>query len=215
MSSGSQGPSNPARSPTRLASLEVLSHPGIQDLTWSPTESELSDHLEHHQVFSDPGPQPSLQIAAVVSGAAADLPSPPLRTENLLLSRIRKPISLANTLNSTEFQGASPAMASDAYEAQKAQAIAQIANVSKLLRDAIAATLPVAPEQYLTVAVPGTTIDTRPIAQGGTFIWEATETAFPPTQVQQAEANLVDYMVPLSYVMVSPEQPLLVNLDTV
>ena len=106
-------------------------------------------------------------------------------------------------------------MASDAYEAQKAQAIAQIANVSKLLRDAIAATLPVAPEQYLTVAVPGTTIDTRPIAQGGTFIWEATETAFPPTQVQQAEANLVDYMVPLSYVMVSPEQPLLVNLDTV
>lgn len=104
-------------------------------------------------------------------------------------------------------------MASDAYAAQKAQAITQIANVSKLLRDAIAATLPVAPEQYLTIAVPGTTIDTRQIADGGTFIWEATDTAFPPTQVMQAEANLVDYMVPLSYVMVSPELPPATDLD--
>lgn len=93
--------------------------------------------------------------------------------------------------------------ANDDFARQKAEAIAQIANVSKLLRDAIAASLPVAPEQYLTIAVPGTTIDTRNIKDGGTFVWDATDSAFTPTQVMQAEGKLVDSMIPLSNVMVS------------
>jgi hypothetical protein len=88
-------------------------------------------------------------------------------------------------------------------ESQKAKAIQQIANISKLLRDAIDAALPVALEQYLTIAVPGTTIDTRDIVDGGTSVYGTTKpTAFPPTQLMQEEAKLVDNMVPLSYVMV-------------
>lgn len=94
-------------------------------------------------------------------------------------------------------------MSADAtYAEQQAKAITQIGNVSKLLRDAIAASLPTAPEQYLTVAVPGTVIDTRAIKDGGTFVWDAADSAFAPTQVMQAEAKLVDSMIPLSNVMV-------------
>jgi hypothetical protein len=50
--------------------------------------------------------------------------------------------------------------------------------------------------------VPGTVIDTRDLEVGGTFIYKADETAFPPNRVRQAESKLVDNMVPLSYVMV-------------
>ncbi|KAE8150822.1 hypothetical protein BDV25DRAFT_139418 [Aspergillus avenaceus] len=95
-----------------------------------------------------------------------------------------------------------PNQAEKAQADQKTQAIAQIANVSRLLRDAISAAIPVAPEQYLTVSIPGTAIDTRDISEGGTFAWDAQDGAFAPTQVMQAEGKLVDNMIPLSYVMV-------------
>lgn len=85
---------------------------------------------------------------------------------------------------------------------QKGDSIKQIANVSKLLRDAIHAALPVSPEQYLTIAVPGTTIDVRDIKDSGTFVWDSESGAFTPLQVKQAEAKLVDNMMPLSFIMV-------------
>lgn len=54
----------------------------------------------------------------------------------------------------------------------------------------------------MTVAVPGTVIDTRDLSEGGTFIYGAEYSAFPPIQVRQAEAHLVDNLCPLSNVMV-------------
>ena len=60
----------------------------------------------------------------------------------------------------------------------------------------------VAPEQYLTIAIPGTTIDVRDIKDGGTFIYGAEYSAFPPLAVSQAEARLVDNMIPLANIMV-------------
>lgn len=84
----------------------------------------------------------------------------------------------------------------------EAEAIKQIANVSTLLRQAIQASIPAAPEQYLTIGIPGTTIDVRDIKEGGTFVYGAEYSAFPPTAVRQAESRLVDNMCPLSYIMV-------------
>jgi hypothetical protein len=54
----------------------------------------------------------------------------------------------------------------------------------------------------MTIAIPGTTIDVRDINDGGTFIYGAEHSAFPPTAVRQAEARLVDNLVPLSNIMV-------------
>ncbi|KAK0741578.1 hypothetical protein B0T18DRAFT_307044, partial [Schizothecium vesticola] len=84
----------------------------------------------------------------------------------------------------------------------RADAITQIANVGTLLRKAIQASIPVAPEQYMTIAIPGTVIDIRDIDDGGTFIYGAEHSAFPPLAVRQAEARLVDNMIPLSNIMV-------------
>ena len=54
----------------------------------------------------------------------------------------------------------------------------------------------------MTIAIPGTVIDVRDINQGGTFVYSAENSAFPPLQVRQAEARLCDNMAPLSNVMV-------------
>ena len=62
----------------------------------------------------------------------------------------------------------------------------------------------VAPEQYMTISIPGTTIDIRDIQEGGTFVYDAASKAFPPDQVRQEEARLVDNMLPLASVMVYP-----------
>ncbi|KAL1844760.1 hypothetical protein VTK73DRAFT_1845 [Phialemonium thermophilum] len=84
----------------------------------------------------------------------------------------------------------------------QAEAITQIANVSTLLRDAIEAAIPVAPEQYMSIAIPGTAIDVRDVKDGGTFVYGAEYSAFPPMAVRQAEARLVDNMIPLSNIMI-------------
>lgn len=60
----------------------------------------------------------------------------------------------------------------------------------------------VSPEQYLTIAIPGEAIDTRLIEKGGTFVYGVENSAFVPPQVRQAEARLVDKMMPLANVMV-------------
>ncbi|KAI0534790.1 hypothetical protein GGR58DRAFT_504965 [Xylaria digitata] len=86
--------------------------------------------------------------------------------------------------------------------ALQGDAIAQIANASALLRKAISAAIPVGPEQYMTISVPGTVIDTRDLTEGGAFFYGAEYSAFPPLQVHQAEARLVDGLMPLSNIMV-------------
>lgn len=88
-------------------------------------------------------------------------------------------------------------------------AINSIASVSTLLRNAIAASLPVAPEQYLTVAIPGTVIDLVDYDKGGSFVYDVSKHATPPTAVRQSEASLVDGMMPIATIMVNraPETP--------
>ena len=88
------------------------------------------------------------------------------------------------------------------------EAINSIASVSTLLRKAIAASLPVAAEQYMTVAIPGTVIDLVDYDQGGSFVYDVGKHAVPPTAVRQAEARLVDGMMPIASIMVCP-RPLL------
>jgi len=82
-------------------------------------------------------------------------------------------------------------------------AIKSIAAVSTLLRNAIAASLPVAPEQYLTVAIPGTVIDLADYEKGGSFVYDVAKHATTPTTVRQSEAGLVDGMMPIATIMVS------------
>ena len=64
-----------------------------------------------------------------------------------------------------------------------------------LVRNAVVDALPVAPEQYLTLSIPGTVVDTQDISNGGTFVYDTSNIAFTPTQVRQAESKLVDNMV--------------------
>jgi hypothetical protein len=63
--------------------------------------------------------------------------------------------------------------------------------------------MPIAPEQYMTISIPGTVVDTDDIGNGGTYVYDTVGNPFPPTQVQQAESRLVDGMMPLANVMVS------------
>jgi hypothetical protein len=88
-------------------------------------------------------------------------------------------------------------------QADQDKAIQSIGNVSTLLRKAIGAALPVAPEQYLTITIPGTVIDLTPIEKGGTYVYDTSRYVTAPTQVGQAEGKLVDGMMPLSNIMVS------------
>jgi hypothetical protein len=81
-------------------------------------------------------------------------------------------------------------------------AVSSIASVSTLLRNAIAAALPVAPEQYLTVAIPGTVIDLADYEKGGSFAYDVSKHSITPTTVRQNEARLVDGMMPVATLMV-------------
>ena len=95
-------------------------------------------------------------------------------------------------------------------ELQK-DAINSIASVSTLLRKAIAASLPVAPEQYMTVAIPGTVIDLENYDQEGSFVYDVEKHAVPPTAVRQAEARLVDGMMPIASIMVCLPSTIIVS----
>lgn len=83
------------------------------------------------------------------------------------------------------------------------EAISSISSVSTLLRQAIEAAMPVAPEQYMTIAVPGTVIDLEDYENGGEFVYDLSKHALPPTSVRQAEGRLVDSMMPIANIMVS------------
>lgn len=54
----------------------------------------------------------------------------------------------------------------------------------------------------MTVAIPGTVIDLEDYDQGGSFVYDVRKHAVPPTVVRQAEARLVDGMMPIASVMV-------------
>ncbi|EHK97228.1 hypothetical protein M7I_7039 [Glarea lozoyensis 74030] len=86
-------------------------------------------------------------------------------------------------------------------ETLQTKGVEAIASVSSLLRDAMAASLPVAPEQYLTIAIPGTVIDLADFEEGGSFVYDVAKHAMPPTTVRQSEGHLVDGMIPLSTIM--------------
>src|SRR5436189_5626762 len=96
----------------------------------------------------------------------------------------------------------------DMLEQQQAEAIKSMAKAALLIREAVSANFPVAPEQYLTISIPGTVVDIDDIAQGGAFVYDVDKNPFTPTEVRQAEAKLVDGMMPLASVMVSVLSPL-------
>ena len=87
-------------------------------------------------------------------------------------------------------------------EQLQSDGVKSIAAVSTLLRNSIAASLPVAPEQYLTIAIPGTVIDLVDYDKGGSFVYDVGLHAQPPTTVRQSEARLVDGMIPIANIMV-------------
>jgi hypothetical protein len=93
-------------------------------------------------------------------------------------------------------------MAASASEQLQTDAVKAIASVGTLLRNAIGASLPVSPEQYLTIAIPGTVIDLADYDQGGSFVYDVAKHAVPPTTVRQREARLVDGMMPVAKIMV-------------
>ncbi|KAK0647152.1 hypothetical protein B0T16DRAFT_172948 [Cercophora newfieldiana] len=93
-------------------------------------------------------------------------------------------------------------MADKLLSNQEKEAIEQIGIVNTLLRSAIEKCIPCSPDQYLTIAVPGTVIDLDHYDYGGSYVYDATQYIDPPMRVQLAEAKLVDNMCPLSNIMV-------------
>jgi hypothetical protein len=88
---------------------------------------------------------------------------------------------------------------------QQDDALREIAQASKLLRSGIANSLPVAGDQYITISIPGTVIDTRDIGDGGgSYVWDPKTlgSPFTPLAVKQAEGKLVDEMMPIAQVLV-------------
>ena len=82
-------------------------------------------------------------------------------------------------------------------------AIISIDSVGTLLRNAIEASLPVAPNQHLTIAIPEIVIDLQEHEQGSPFVYDVARHAMPPTTVRQSEARLVDGMMPIANIMVT------------
>ncbi|RTE76712.1 hypothetical protein BHE90_008799 [Fusarium euwallaceae] len=86
-------------------------------------------------------------------------------------------------------------------EEMAASMAAQAAAVSKSIREALQASFPVAPEQLMTVQVPGTVINS---GKNGGYWWNENEHAETPHTVRVNEARLVDGMIPLSKIMMGP-----------
>ncbi|KAF5565904.1 hypothetical protein FNAPI_1453 [Fusarium napiforme] len=78
------------------------------------------------------------------------------------------------------------------------EALASISSVSARVRDAISASLPIGPEQYLTITAPGTVIDLANSDRDDSFVYDESKHNFPPANVRQAEASLVDQMMPIA-----------------
>ncbi|KAF5252805.1 hypothetical protein FANTH_2129 [Fusarium anthophilum] len=86
-----------------------------------------------------------------------------------------------------------------------AETLASIASVSAKVRDAISASLSIGQEQYLTITVPATVIDLTNPDHGGSLVYDESRHSFPPANVRQAEASLVDRMMPIAKLAVGNE----------
>ncbi|KAF5586677.1 uncharacterized protein FSUBG_12064 [Fusarium subglutinans] len=86
-----------------------------------------------------------------------------------------------------------------------AETLTSIASVSAKVRDAISASLSIGQEQYLTIAVPATVIDLANPDHGGSFVYDESRHSFPPANIRQAEASLVDRMMPIAKLAVGNE----------
>ncbi|KAK0729464.1 hypothetical protein B0H67DRAFT_638077 [Lasiosphaeris hirsuta] len=93
-------------------------------------------------------------------------------------------------------------MADKLLSKQEKDSIESIGIINTLLRNAIEKAIPCSPDQYLTVAVPGTVIDLNHYDYGGSYVYDAAAYVDAPMRVQLAEAKLVDGMCPLSNIMV-------------
>ncbi|CVK85864.1 uncharacterized protein FMAN_06638 [Fusarium mangiferae] len=86
------------------------------------------------------------------------------------------------------------------------ETLTSIASVSAKVRDAISESLPIGPEQYLTITVPGTKIDLTDSDHNGSFLYDDSKHGLPPANVRQAEASLVDGMMPIAKCAVGNER---------
>ncbi|KAF4422131.1 hypothetical protein FACUT_10740 [Fusarium acutatum] len=86
------------------------------------------------------------------------------------------------------------------------ETLASIASVSARVRDAISASFPIGQEQYLTITVPATAIDLTNSDRGGLFVYDESKHGLPPANVKQAEASLVDGMMPIAELAVGNER---------
>ncbi|EWG53996.1 hypothetical protein FVEG_17215 [Fusarium verticillioides 7600] len=86
------------------------------------------------------------------------------------------------------------------------EALTSIASVSAQVSDAISASLPIGPEQYLTITAPGTVIDLVNSDRDDSFVYNESKHHFPPANVRQAEASLVDRMMPVAKCAVGIER---------
>ncbi|KAI8415866.1 hypothetical protein FOFC_05493 [Fusarium oxysporum] len=83
----------------------------------------------------------------------------------------------------------------------EAEMAARAAAVSQQVREALQSSLPVAPEQMMTVQIPGTVINAK---EKGPYWFNPKEHAETPHRIKVHEARLVDGMVPLSKIMMGP-----------
>jgi hypothetical protein len=79
--------------------------------------------------------------------------------------------------------------------------VVNAAKVANTIREALQASLPVAPEQLMTVQIPGVVIDCD---EAGPYWWNPRDHAETPHRLKANEARLVDGMVPLSKIMLGP-----------
>ncbi|KAF5987232.1 hypothetical protein FCOIX_1087 [Fusarium coicis] len=86
------------------------------------------------------------------------------------------------------------------------EALTSIASVSARVRDAISASLPIGPEQYLTITAPAIVIDLANSDRDESFVYNESKHHFPPANVRQAEASLVDRMMPIAKCAVGSEK---------
>ncbi|KAF5547558.1 hypothetical protein FPHYL_10147 [Fusarium phyllophilum] len=86
------------------------------------------------------------------------------------------------------------------------ETLTSIASVSARVRDAISTALPIGSEQFLTITVPGTVTTLTESDHRGSFLYDESKHGLPPANVRQAEASLVDGMMPMTKLAVGSER---------
>ncbi|KAG5744874.1 hypothetical protein H9Q70_012433 [Fusarium xylarioides] len=86
------------------------------------------------------------------------------------------------------------------------ETLISIASVSARVRDAMSAALPIGSEQFLTITVPGSVIDLTESDHKGSFLYDESKHGLPPANVRQAEASLINGMMPIAKLAVGSER---------